>query len=67
MLKLWLVWCSSCGRSSTAATPPNHVDFVKEVQCVLCNRVLDAKKGRFVIRPIRVRKPEPIDLLEVSG
>lgn len=66
MKVFWRVWCPRCEHSGTNALPPDHLDFSKVVNCVTCNRVLDASKGKLDIKPTRIRKRPEVDLLEVS-
>jgi hypothetical protein len=62
---LWIVWCAYCNCGATVAPPPNSVDFQKVVNCVLCNRPIDAGRGAFNYYKEVVKKPE-VDYLTVS-
>lgn len=64
--QLWLVMCPACGRMETNAVPPGGTDFSPSVECIKCGSACDANVGRFVLHPIRRKKPEPIDLLSVD-
>jgi hypothetical protein len=66
MRHLWLVYCPHCGKAATNAHPPGTVDFSERVRCVLCNRELDAKVGRTLLRPTVIAKSKPFDLLSVK-
>lgn len=63
-MKIWLVYCPSCGKACTGAKPPGHADFEKKVQCVICGKELDASNGKFIKGRFSVKK-EPVDLLSV--
>ena len=65
MKKLWLAYCPHCKKAVTGCPAPHTMDFVRRVNCVLCNEEIDASKGRYVFAPI-VIKPETIDLLRVK-
>lgn len=65
MKKIWLVFCPYCNRTVTGATPPRHVDFIKKVNCVLCDKPIDANKGVFVFHPIVIKR-ERVNLLKVG-
>ncbi len=66
MRQLWMVYCPRCNKADTGAVPPGGVDFSPIVRCVICSRKLDAKKGRFVLHPIRLKKQKEADLLSVE-
>ena len=65
-MKFWLVDCRVCGSATTVARPPGSVDFVKDVQCVLCGRKLDANRGVFRSGNTTPKDEEKPDLLEVK-
>lgn len=62
---LWRVWCPHCNHSGTNALPPDNPDFSETVNCVTCNKVIDARNGKLSLKPTRIKKREPVDLLEV--
>lgn len=64
--QFWLVRCPVCLKYETGADPPGSVEFSPTVQCVKCGAPCDASEGRFVLHPIRLTRPEPIDLLSVD-
>jgi len=63
-MRIWLVQCDTCRGAFTGAKPPGHPEFEKTVQCVSCNKDLDATNGRFVYHKVPEKKEE-IDLLSV--
>ena len=66
MRQFWMISCPKCNKATTGAEPPKSADFVAVVPCNLCNEPLDAANGHFVLHPVRIKKPEPIDLLAVE-
>jgi hypothetical protein len=66
MFQIWLVHCPYCVGAFTAAVGPNYPDFSEVVSCNRCNRDIDANKGKWSMRPVRLKKPKPVDLLKVS-
>jgi hypothetical protein len=66
MNRVWLVWCGHCGRGATIAEPPKSVGFVKDVQCVLCNKIIDANKGAFNYYKEKIEPAREPDLLSVE-
>ena len=66
MLQHYLVYCRHCGKAITEALPPDHPEFSKVVRCVMCNRELDATRGRFSLHPVRLKPEGRPSLLETS-
>lgn len=64
MLNNYVVSCP-CG-AATGCDPPSDKDYVPIIECIVCNQRLDASKGWWSIRPIRVKEPEEINLLAVE-
>lgn len=65
MVKLWLAHCKNCNKTVTTALPPNSVNFVEFVKCVLCDRRINARNGHFVYHQKRIKR-ETVDLLKVG-
>lgn len=64
MPSIYVVPCT-CG-ASTACAPPDDKDFEEEIACIVCSSKLNARSGRLLNRPIRIRKEEGVDLLAVE-
>lgn len=65
MRVMWLIYCPHCQHQGTNALPPEHPDFVPVVSCSTCNKPINARIGKLIVKPTRIRKREPVDLLEV--
>jgi hypothetical protein len=65
MNQFWLVYCPHCRRYATVAVARGNVGFSETVSCVLCNRAIDAGRGRFCVAPAIERKQPKLNLLEV--
>lgn len=65
MRSIWLIFCPYCRRNTTIAVAPKHKNYQEWVNCNLCGKRINAKKGSFRQNTIEP-KPEPeLDLLEI--
>jgi len=70
MANHWLIYCPHCNKGTTIGISPRQVDYSKQVNCSLCNKVIDASNGVIVETGFCVRrKPreyENISLLSIG-
>ena len=45
-MDLYLIYCPFCRKSTTVGKAPKQVGYSKVVNCSVCNRVLDASRGK---------------------
>ena len=49
MANYWLIFCPHCNKGTTIGRSPRQIDYSKEVNCSLCNKVIDASNGTTII------------------
>lgn len=47
MSSVWLVWCRHCRKATTIGPPPGATKFSSRIACSLCDRDIDATKGKW--------------------